>query len=52
MKSLEVMGVINMKNTPKIFYPLHKLQYEIKIKNKIVADKTIKGILSREIRNR
>jgi hypothetical protein len=36
----------------KVFLPLKKLEYEVKIGNKIIADKTIKNILSREIMNR
>jgi len=36
----------------KLYLPLDTLEYEIKIGNKIIADKTIKNILSREITNR
>lgn len=39
-------------NYPKTFLSLNKLQYEIKIGNKILMDKTIRNILSREIKNR
>lgn len=37
---------------PKNFISLNDLKYEIKIGNKIIADRTIKNILIREINNR
>ena len=36
----------------KEFKALKELHYEVKVGNRIVADKTIKGILTREIMNR
>ena len=40
-----------MKNE-KMYKALKELKYEVKVGNRIVADKTIKGILTREIINR